>query len=167
MSILYLPKINQRILGSELLIVNEVHIVGITSVATVTTDYIRLIEAPLQEVPSSIIISGFTEVVVTPGTNEFKVDYANGRILFEHTRNGDTVYVTYKGRGSIIDGEDINELQAPVGKVLDYNVDIDSYLLEVTNISGNPGSPKAGDIWFDTTTKQFKGWNGTNVVILG
>ena len=34
-------------------------------------------------------------------------------------------------------------------------------------MAGDPGSPQQGDTWFDTTTNQFKGYNGTSVVILG
>lgn len=111
MPIAYTTKINQRAIGAELLIVNETHVVGTTAVATTSSGQIRLIEVPLQESPSSVAIPGFTEVTGTPGTNEFKVDYTNGRITFNVSRNGDTVFVTYKGRGSIIDAEDINELQ--------------------------------------------------------
>lgn len=31
----------------------------------------------------------------------------------------------------------------------------------------DPGSPSTGDIWFNTTDFQFKGYNGTSIVLLG
>jgi len=35
------------------------------------------------------------------------------------------------------------------------------------NVAGTPADKQAGDYWFDTTDKQYKGYDGTKVVILG
>jgi len=35
------------------------------------------------------------------------------------------------------------------------------------NYAGNPTDLLEGDQWFDTVTKQFKGYTGTTVVLLG
>lgn len=133
MTIAYIDKVNQRVIGSELLIVNEAHIIGTTAVATSSPNTIRLYEVPLQESPSSVAIPGFTEVLGSPGTLEYRVDYTNGRITFNATQNGNTVFVTYKGRGSIIDAEDINEIQ------------------QVFKGSVTPGSPTIGIASLDGT----------------
>jgi len=34
-------------------------------------------------------------------------------------------------------------------------------------LASDPTSPTEGQIWYNTTEKQFKGYNGTEVVILG
>jgi len=111
MPVPYIDKINQRLIGSEQQIFSESHQIGTTALNTVTPDTIRLVEIPLLETPSSVAIPGFSEVTTLPGTNEFSVDYTNGRILFNSSRNGEFVVVDYKGRGSIIDAEDVNEIQ--------------------------------------------------------
>ncbi len=108
MPISYITKVNKRPIGSELTILGELHVIGIVGVATVVPNYIKLIEVP---VPASVAITGYTEVVTAPGANEFKVDYNNGRILFNAADNGNTVAVDYDGRGSIVDADDVNELQ--------------------------------------------------------
>ncbi len=138
MTILYKQKVNKRTLGSELLILNEQHIVGITGVATLSPDQVRLIEVPLKEVPSTVAIPGVTEVETAPGTNEFQVDYENGRITFNAIKNGDTVFVTYKGRGSLVDAEDVNELQDPVGVALKLDGEITDGHVKPAAISTNP-----------------------------
>lgn len=138
MTILYQSRTNQRPLGSELQIFNEQHIIGITGVDTTSPDQVRLIEVPLKETPSSVAIPGLSEVETAPGTNEFQVDYENGRITFNVIKNGDTVFVTYKGRGSLIDAEDINELQDPVGVALDLDGEITAGHVKPISISTNP-----------------------------
>ncbi len=137
MTIAYVDKKNQRAIGSELLIVNESHIVGTTAVASSSPNQIRTYEVPLQESPSSVAIPGYTEVAGSPGTNEFRVDYTNGRITFNAAANGNTVFVTYKGRGSIVDAEDVNELQGPVGVALDYDGEITAGHVKPVSISTN------------------------------
>jgi len=137
MTIAYRTKINQRPVGSFPTIINETHTVGITGVFTVTLNEIRLIEVPVQEVPSSVAIPGYSEVLTSPGTNEFKVDYTNGRITFHPSKMGNTVQVTYKGRGSIIDAEDVNELQIPVGVALDEDGEITAHHIKPISISNN------------------------------
>lgn len=135
MPISYTTKVNQRTLGNELLIVNETHTIGTTGLNTTTPNQIRTIEVPKQESPSSVVIPGYTEVSTTPGTNEFKVDYGNGRITFHASQNGNTVFVTYKGRGSVVDAEDVNELQQPLGVIANLNGTLSSGIVRPNNIS--------------------------------
>jgi hypothetical protein len=147
MSIPFKPKINQRTLGQETLIFNEQHTIGVTAVSTSSPNYIRLIEVPLLEAPSSISIPGYVETTNPPTTNKFKVDYINGRILFDPSKNGLIVLVSYKGRGSIVDAEDIDELQDGVntnagtvtGVHADLNPDIvgSVHLVSGTNVTLN------------------------------
>jgi hypothetical protein len=135
MPISYISKVNQRTLGSELLIVNEIHTIGITGLNTIIPNQIRLIEVPKQEIPSTVIIPGFTEVTTAPGTNEFKVDYGNGRIIFNASQNGNTVFVTYKGRGSVVDAEDVNELQQPLSIIANIDGTLSNGIVRPNNIS--------------------------------
>ena len=137
MSINYVDKQNKRSIGLELPIFNEQHIVGTTGIFTTTSGEIRLIEVPLQESPSTVAIPGYTEVITAPGTNEFNVDYTSGRITFNVSENGTTVFVTYKGKGSIIDAEDINELQIPVGVALNIDGEITLGHVKPASISTN------------------------------
>ena len=137
MSVLYIDKQNKRVIGFELAIFNEQHVVGTTGIFTSTPDFIRLIEVPLQESPSTVAIPGFSEVTTTPGTNEFRVDYTSGRIEFHSSKNSTTVFVTYKGKGSIIDAEDVNELQTPVGVALNSDGEITTGHVKPVSISTN------------------------------
>jgi len=34
-------------------------------------------------------------------------------------------------------------------------------------VASDPGTPTEGQIWYNSTDKQFKGYNGTSTVILG
>lgn len=119
----YSPKVNERPVGSELLISLEPHVVGIIGVATVVSNTVKLIEVPLQSTPTStVVIPGYTETTnPTPGVGLFYVDYVNGYVTFNSSANGNSVQVTYYGRGSEIDAVDINELQEPVGIALDID----------------------------------------------
>lgn len=135
MPIPYVAKVNKRTIGSEVLIVNELHVVGITSLNTVIANYIRLIEVPLQETPSTVIVPGFTETTLTPGTTEFRVDFTSGRIEFNPVNNGSTVFVTYKGRGSVVDAEDINEVQQPLASIANLDGTLSAGIVKPNNIS--------------------------------
>jgi len=35
------------------------------------------------------------------------------------------------------------------------------------NVAGTPTNVVEGDVWFDTTDGQYKGYDGTEIVILG
>jgi len=123
MPINYSVKIDERPIGQELLITNESHVVGIVGVATVESTMVKLVEVPLQSTPiSTVLISGYTETTVPlPPAGQFYVDYVNGYLTFNASANGNTVLVTYYGRGSEIDAVDINELQEPVGAAMDID----------------------------------------------
>lgn len=100
-----------------------------------------------------------TEVLVPPTAGQFYVDYYNGSVQFGDI--GATVAISYQGVGSVVLAETINNIV--------------TYLIAASNAASfvspnyavDPGSPAVGQIWFNTTDKQFKGWNGTAVVILG
>jgi len=119
----YSIKIDERPIGQELLITAEPHIVGIVGVATVEANMVKLVEVPLQSVPTStVFVPGYSETTnPIPGVGMYYVDYVNGYLTFEASANGSPVQVTYYGRGSEIDAVDINELQEPVGIAL--NID--------------------------------------------
>lgn len=37
----------------------------------------------------------------------------------------------------------------------------------ITNVSSDPVSPVEGQIWYNTTTHQYMGYNGTSKILLG
>lgn len=135
MSISYTAKVNKRALGAELLITNEGHTVGISGVSTVTANQTKLKEVPLQETPSSVVIAGYTEVTSTPGNLQFKVDYTTGVITFNSAQNGNSVSVTYKGRGSFINAIDVNEIQTPIGVALNSDGTLSNGIVKPLTIS--------------------------------
>lgn len=138
MPISYVSKVNKRAIGSEVTIVNESHVVGIVGVNTVASGQVKLVETPLKEVPSTVIIPGLTEITTgSPGALEFLVDYVNGRITFNVSKDSDTVFVTYKGRGTVIDAVDVNELQQPVGVALNLDGTLSPGIVRPVNISTN------------------------------
>ena len=66
---------------------------------------IRLNQVPLQDSPSSVTISGYTEITSgEPTSGQFIVDYpanhGTGYIKFHSSQNGAVVSVNYKGIGS-------------------------------------------------------------------
>ena len=121
----YSTKVNRRPIGNEVLITAETHVIGIVGVSTVMANTVKLIEVPRQDIVSSIVIPGYSETTnPSPGTGEFYVDYINGYLTFNASANGNTVQVTYYGKGSEVDAVDINEVQEP----LSIGMDIDGTL---------------------------------------
>ena len=51
--------------------------------------------------------------------------------------------------------------------VLSGNITINGGSIFLGVLLGDPGSPSTGQIWFNSTDKQFKGYNGVGIVILG
>jgi len=162
MSISYRDKQNKRPLGQELHIFNESHTVGIVGVVTIEANTIKLVEVPRKDNLSSVSIPGYTEVTTAPSVGQFQVNYTTGYILFDSSAEGNTVLVTYWGRGSEVDAVDVNELQGPVGVALTF-----SGAVTPQQLSSDPSIPQLGQIYFNTTTNQWTGWNGTIWVILG
>jgi hypothetical protein len=135
MSIAYRPKVNKR---PATPISSEQHVIGISGVFTSTPDRIRLIEVPLKELISSVFIPGYSEVDINgpaPTGFQFAVDYSVGHIFFDPARNGNTIFVSYKGLGSEVDSEDVNELQIPVGVALNANGSLVNEIVHPNNIS--------------------------------
>lgn len=196
MTILYDTKINQRAVGFESLVLGETHIVGIMGIGIVYSGKIKLTEVPLKESPSSISIPGYVETTTSsPSATEFFVDYTLGYITFNTTQDGNTVNVTYKGRGSEVDAVDVNEVQIPLGIIANYDGTLTNGIVTPLAISTNPSddftfpndltvngehinlvaenlavdpvSPVEGQIWYNTVTKQYMGFNGTSNVVIG
>lgn len=138
MSIAYTKKHNKRAVGNEVVISNEQHLIGISGVFTSTPNMTRLVEVPLMESPSSVIIPGYTEVPLdgpAPLSFQFAVDYSLGYITFNPLQNGNTIFATYKGRGSEIDAQDVDELQTPVGLALNQDGTLVAGIVRPGNIS--------------------------------
>jgi hypothetical protein len=133
----YTSKQNKRVLGSELHIILEPHIVGIVGVNTVLANMIKLVEVPRQDTPtSSVLVLGYTETTTpTPGSGQFYVDYVNGYITFNASANGLPVNATYWGRGSEVDAVDVDELQGPVGVLANIDGTLSPYVVRPINIS--------------------------------
>jgi hypothetical protein len=103
-----------RGLGDEVAITAEAHVVGED-----LPGYVLLVEVPLQEAPSTVVITAggipMTEVTTDPLVGQFKVTYAGslmGGIVFNGADYGLAILVDYKGRGSNVFARDINQLQS-------------------------------------------------------
>lgn len=71
----------------------------------------------LREVPddgsnmTKPVISGLLETTVyPPNSGEFYVNYCNGYVEFHSDQVGDTLNITYWGKGSLVEADDINYL---------------------------------------------------------
>ena len=138
---------------------------------------IRLKEAPKQEDTFYISIPGFTEIESgEPTATQFIMDYEknSGYAKFHSSKNGTTVNVTYKGKGSVVEAaiinqhRQLNELDHPDGCVttaklandavtLDKVNDTDQENLRKDNAKGlcvevrsdDPSNPENGRIWIN------------------
>lgn len=107
MTVSFTQKVNQRAAGAEATISNEAH-----TVSLVTPFTVKLLEVPLQDAPSTVIVPGYTETTsVIPLAGQFYVKYSTGYLTFHSSAAGALVYVSYEGRGSIVDAQDINDVQ--------------------------------------------------------
>ena len=112
----YTTKVDKRALGYEVFITGEVQIISNSAPYIV-----HLVEVPRQDTPSTIVISGYTEITTgTPGDHEFLVNYLNGEVIFNINQAGQTISIDYWGIGSWNWASDINDLQ---NKKLDNNGD--------------------------------------------
>jgi hypothetical protein len=72
----------------------------------------------------------WTEVSVVPTqTKEFQVSYVNGDVNFHSADASKTVQVSYEGRGSLVDAEDVNQLVtiANAGEVAIRSLDTSTF----------------------------------------
>ena len=53
------------------------------------------------------------------------------------------------------------------GTLTATNQTLDIKNIAITTVATDPGSPVEGQIWYNSTTHQFIGYNGTSNVILG
>lgn len=148
----WLVKVNARPAGTEAAITGESHTIG-----TYETSKIFLNEVPLQEGPSTVTISGMTEVTTAPATStEFKVNYSGrlaGAIEFHSTATG-SVSVSYKGRGSALYSHHINLLQT---EKLDRDGAIPLTGFLTWTAGSAPAAPAAGyaRVWYNSADKKF------------
>lgn len=129
------------------------------------------------------------EVLTVPNPGQFYVNYFNGSIQFGDP--GATVVVTYQGIGSVVLAETINNMNtyiidaAGLAQAINPSNDLTNFIFTnvtvtgtlvaqaatsydiVTVVNADPGAPQVGQIWFNTVDSQFKGYNGSAVVILG
>lgn len=163
--------------------------IGVAGISTVL-----LRENPQQQsavVPTGVSViqvpgGPFTEVLTTPGSGQYVVNYINGSLIFNGADAGKVITATYTGLGSEVRAETINNMNAllvPLYNIVNtFTTDGLNFTFENVTVTGNliaealdresvfssdPGSPITGQIWFNTTDNQFKGWNGSAVVILG
>lgn len=136
---------------------------------------VRLKEVPLKESPSSISISGFTEIESgDPEEDQFVVDYKyqTGWLMFNAANNGDNIIVSYKGIGSPNEAALYNDhrlktvMDHPNGSVTTDKLANNSVTLakipdqtigairnsstqplKIQILSSDPTSPEEGQIW--------------------
>lgn len=65
----------------------------------------------------SVFIPGYTEVIGTPGPNEFRVDYRTSNIYFNAINAGASISITYVTTGSPIKAADINSVQTSITNI--------------------------------------------------
>jgi hypothetical protein len=129
------------------------------------------------------------EVLSTPNPGQFYVNYFNGSVQFGDP--GATVVITYQGIGSVILAETINNMNtyiidaASLAQVINPSSDLANFVFTNVVVTGtltaqaatsfdivtvtntDVGNTMTGQIWFNTVDGQFKGWNGSAIVILG
>jgi hypothetical protein len=80
------------------------------------------------------VIPGLTETAVYPPlTGQFFVNYCTGYVEFNTAQIGDTVVITYWGKGSLVEADDINYLD-------------NKHIINVTSPTGYYGQQ-----WYNTT----------------
>lgn len=116
MTFSFTTKENKRAVGQELPIADEPHVVSL-----VFPYVVKLIEVPLQ---GSVVVPGFSLTTSTsPGVGQVSVNYQTGYLIFNASAAGDSVLVSYYGRGSIVDALDVNDLQTLLTEVANEVVD--------------------------------------------
>jgi len=89
--------------------------------------------APLQQIPTTTSIPGYTEVSVTPGSLQFQTTYSgtsSGLLSFNAANSGASVNVTYTAYGDIVRSEAINSMQQSL-------TNIETYIIGGVPVSGN------------------------------
>jgi len=153
---------------------------------------VRLREVPNQTSPSTVSVSGYNEVPYPPSVGQFSVNYDVGLVYFNSADIGNTVSITYNGKGSRVFAADINKItypltpfytklngivpDLPVTQVFTFPNDVIVGRLlklanftdatEATMVAGLTSADK-GSIWFNTDSDQYKGFNGSSVILLG
>lgn len=109
----FTTKENKRAFGAELDIINEPWTVPSSSPFTV-----KLIEVPYPDSPSSVSIPGFVETTSSsPGIGKFYVNYSSGYLTFNSADADTPVFVSYRGRGSIVDAVDVDTIQTILAEI--------------------------------------------------
>ena len=154
--------------------------------------FVNLRELPIQQqatAPTGVTVEGlsgslgyhagpFIETLTSPGAGQFQVNYTNGTVNFNAADAGTTVLITYKGLGSEIRAEHINNIIYFLKSIFPIvtggfqNTVINTS--QETTLVSSLTIANAGLQWFNSDDKQFKGWNGNTgdsgqagLVILG
>ena len=145
--------------GVSRLIVNTVGI-GIGGIAATT---------------EKLEINGALNVGAAAGTTDGTIQYLGGDFLGR--KAGAWVSMTTGGGGSALASlTDVALGSLNNGDVLTYNSGTSKWINAAPAGGGSyflgplindPGSPSAGQMWLNTTDKQFKGYNGVAIVVLG
>lgn len=110
-----------------------------TIVVPLTSPYIvRLWELPDNgTIESKPVISGMTlnDTTYTPGTGCFSVKYSTGDVIFNSGQAGNSYDITYYGKGSLIEADDINYLY---DSTINLESDIISLSAAIDENSENP-----------------------------
>jgi len=127
--------------------------------------FIRLEEVPFKETPSSVNVTHNSIQFIEKTTNdlhinEFYVDYISAFIYFSPENAGNQVTINYKGIGSIIMAEDVDDLQNAVYSLDDLKlnkiigttnnlilIDSDGSAIKDSNINISDSITSANNLW--------------------
>lgn len=156
---------------------NLEEIIQIITVPSSAPYIIRLKEIPDNgEIESRPIILGLSEnsSIYTPSLNEFAVKYSTGDVIFNSGQAGNSFSITYFGKGSLIEADDINylyyrtnELSANVSDLYyitdqlsasidDINIDNGTEIGQMTFWNGNEWTPtETSEVFWDDINKRL------------
>jgi hypothetical protein len=150
MSFNFSTKQNARLAGQELPIINEPHTI-LTS--GVTNPYIPF-TVKLIEIPSAnflVTVPGYTQTQsITPSVGQYYVNYNTGYITFNSNVAGFNVFVSYSGLGSVVDAQDIDNIQTAVNQASVSGSDRAVQYNESNVLAGD-----ANNFAWDYTTKRL------------
>jgi len=109
--------------------------------------------------------------------NDFVIDSSNGNVGIGTTSPGAKLEIQDDGTniGCLIDMNGNNnglviDSEATSKPLIDLSPHINNTRGDIafsTVRTSDPSSPSEGDMWYNSTDNQFKGYNGTSVVVLG
>ena len=133
---------------TPLQITGETHTISTSKVkyGGVDVKYIELDERPSSAAGYRPTISGYNESEsISPGVDEFYIDFRTARLYFASTDSG-SVAVDYYGYGTVIRNEHINTIQTDLNK-LQLRA-----MVGVNNVKWSVGTNNTGSVTFNATT---------------